>query len=155
MLAIRMQRTGRKGQAMFRVVVQNSRQTPSSGRVVAQLGNYNPHSKVANLDKEKVSFYLEHGAQPSDRTARLFQKEGVKLPSWVTLSADGSRATRKPEKLRKNNPAEAPVEEPKTEAAVASDEAPAEEVTLEPAETAEVAADKPEAEATPSEEPKA
>jgi hypothetical protein len=36
MLAIRMQRTGRKGHAMFRVVVQDSRLTPSSGRVVAK-----------------------------------------------------------------------------------------------------------------------
>ena len=44
MLAIRMQRTGRKGHAMFRVVVQESRLTPTSGRVVAMLGSYDPHS---------------------------------------------------------------------------------------------------------------
>lgn len=129
MLAIRMQRTGRKGQAMFRVVVQNSRQTPTSGRVVAQLGNVNPHTKEAKLDKEKVEFYLSHGAQPSDRAARLFKNEGIKLPDWVTISADGDRKTRNPEKLRKNQPA-APVEaEAKTEAETP---APAEEVTEAP-----------------------
>ena len=52
MLAIRMQRTGRKGHAMFRMVVQDSRQTPTSGRVVATLGSYDPHTKTSTLNKE-------------------------------------------------------------------------------------------------------
>ena len=83
MLVIRMQRTGRKGHAQFRVVVQDSRRTPTSGRVVARLGSYDPHTKTATLDKEKAGYYLEHGAQPSDRVARLLKSEGVKLPDWV------------------------------------------------------------------------
>ncbi len=74
MLAIRMQRTGRKGHAMFRVVVQDSRQTPTSGKVVARLGSYDPHAKTVVLDKEKAAFYLEHGAQPSGRAVRLLEE---------------------------------------------------------------------------------
>jgi len=111
MLAIRMQRTGRKGHAMFRVVVQESRLTPTSGKVVAQLGSYDPHAKVATLDKEKASFYLTNGAQPSDRVVRLLQSEGVKLPTWVSVSEAKTGKLRNPEKLRKNQPKEeAPVE---------------------------------------------
>lgn len=106
MLTIRMQRTGRKGHAMFRVVVQDARLTPTSGKVVAQLGSYDPHAKVATLDKEKAAFYLGHGAQPSDRAARLLQGEGVALPKWVKLSANKAGALRNPEKLRKNQPKE-------------------------------------------------
>lgn len=138
MLAIRMQRTGRKGHAQFRVVVQDSRRTPSSGKVVASVGSYNPHAKVATIDKEKVSFYLEHGAQPSDRVARLLKSEGVKLPSWVKLEDNKERAIRNPEKLRKNRPAEPVQEVPAEEPAV---EAPA----------VEEAAEAPEAEPTPTE----
>jgi small subunit ribosomal protein S16 len=121
MLAIRMQRTGRKGHAMFRVVVQESRLTPTSGKVVANLGSYDPHGKVAILDKEKAAFYLEHGAQPSDRAARLLQSEGVKLPEWVSLSESKEGKIRNPEKLRKNQPK---VKQPdvKREAAPASAE---------------------------------
>ncbi len=104
MLSIRMQRTGRKGHAMFRVVVQEARLTPTSGRVVATLGSYDPHVKQAALAKDKVTFYLDHGAQPSDRVARLLQKEGVKLPKWVKLEANKQRTLRSPEKLRKNQP---------------------------------------------------
>jgi small subunit ribosomal protein S16 len=122
MLAIRMQRTGRKGHAMFRLVVQESRLTPTSGKVVVTLGSYDPHAKVATIDKEKASYYLSNGAQPSDRAARLLRTEGVELPSWVkTPSADKKRVVRNTEKLRKNQPK---VEAPAAEEAVA--EAPAE-----------------------------
>lgn len=141
MLAIRMQRTGRKGHAMFRVVVQDSRRTPSSGKFVALLGSYDPHAKVVTLKKDRAQFYLEHGAQPSDRVVRLFEQEGVKLPNWVQRSAVKKGAIRNPEKLRKNRPAEE----------VAA-EAPAEEAT---AEVTEQAADAPAAETENVSEPEA
>jgi small subunit ribosomal protein S16 len=137
MLVIRMQRTGRKGHAMFRVVVQDSRRTPSSGKIVAQLGSYDPHSKAVRIDKDKVSFYLEHGAQPSDRVARMLKAEGVKLPKWVAVEGDKERAIRNPEKRRSTSPAEPETEAPAEETAeapaaetaeVAEAEAPAEEV---------------------------
>ncbi len=126
MLSIRMQRTGRKGHAMFRVVVQDSRLTPTSGKVVAQLGSYDPHSKVVTVDVEKANFYLNNGAQPSDRAALLLQKEGVKLPTWVSLGSSKSRGVRNPDKLRKNRPAEETTVETDTSAAESQAEETAE-----------------------------
>jgi small subunit ribosomal protein S16 len=120
MLSIRMQRTGRKGHAMFRVVVQESRLTPTSGKVVALLGSYDPHAKVATLDKEKATFYLNNGAQPSDRTVRLLQSEGIKMPDWVKVSEGKAGKLRNPEKLRRNQPKE---EKPAEEAAPAAEKA--------------------------------
>src|ERR1700755_2953844 len=104
MLAIRMQRTGRKGHAMFRVVVQDSRITPTSGKVVAMLGSYDPHAKTTSLDKEKAAAFLKNGAQPSERVAFLLKSEGVKLPSWVEVDTKKAGKLRNPEKLRKNQP---------------------------------------------------
>ncbi len=142
MLAIRLQRTGRKGHAMFRMVVQDSRRTPTSGRFVALLGSYDPHSKTLSIDKDKAAGYLKNGARPSDRVAHLLKEDGVKLPSWVVLESNKKGALRNAEKLRKNQPKEEkPAEEPATEA----EEAPAEEVAV-----AEEAA--PEAAAEASEE---
>ncbi len=110
MLAIRMQRMGRKGHPTYRVVVQDSRWTPSSGKFVAMLGSYDPHTKQNSLVKDKAELYLKNGAQPSDRVAKLFSSEGIKLPKWVKVSADKKREIRNPDKLRKNRPAEeAPV----------------------------------------------
>lgn len=129
MLVIRLQRTGRKGHATFRVVVQDSRRTPTSGKIVAQVGTYDPHTKVSTLNKERAEHYLTHGAQPSERVARLLAAEGVTLPSWVKASVDKAGKIRKPEKLRRNQPKEEPVEAPAEEAteaeATAEPEAPA------------------------------
>lgn len=106
MLVIRMQRTGRKGHAQFRIVVQDSRRTPTSGKVVARLGSFDPHSKQTTLDKEKAQFYLEHGAQPSPRVVRLLQSEKVKLPVWVEASDKKTKSIKNLEKLRRNRSAE-------------------------------------------------
>lgn len=122
MLAIRMQRTGRSGHAQFRVVVQDSRFSPTSGRVVEYLGSYNPHTKATTLDKEKAQTYLSNGAQPSERVAKLLETEGVKLPKWVAKPDKKERQIRNAEKLRRNRPAE---ESPA--------EATSEEATQEPA----------------------
>lgn len=122
-----MQRTGRSGHAMFRVVVQDSRRTPTSGKIVAQLGSYDPHAKTVILNKERALFYLEHGAQPSDRVVHILKAEGVKLPSWVREATKQERSTRNPDKRRSTAPPK-PVEEVEVPAEVepAVDEAPAE-----------------------------
>jgi small subunit ribosomal protein S16 len=127
MLAIRMQRTGRKGLSHFRVVVQDSQFSPSSGRVVAQVGHYNPHNKETVIDKDTIEKYLKNGAQPSPRVVKLLQSQKISLPDWVEKpDTDKKRPTKNPEKLRKNQPKEeAPVEETGNEAPEA-EEKPAE-----------------------------
>lgn len=121
MLAIRLQRLGRKAAPVYRVAVQEAQRHPSSGRVVAYVGAYNPHTKEVNVDTEKAEFYLKNGAQPSPRVVRLFEEAKVNLPAWVkSTRTDKAGKLRNPEKLRKNQPkeeapaAEAPAEE-KTE----------------------------------------
>lgn len=139
MLVIRMQRVGRKKLAHYRVVVQDSRTAPSSGRVIAQLGSHDPHAKTTKLNKEDAQRYLDNGAQPSERVAKMLKREGVKLPDWVKISEKSEKATKNPDKLRKNQPAEEVKEE------AAPEEAPAEQ---EPAaeEKEQAAEEKPEAE---------
>ncbi len=128
MLVIRLQRTGRSGHAMFRVVVQDSRKSPTSGKVIALVGNYDPHAKKINLKKEKIEQYLANGAQPSNKVIYLLEKEGVKLPEWVEKSLNKERSVRNPEKRRSTTPKEEVVSEPANEEAVAqaATEAPAE-----------------------------
>ncbi len=126
MLAIRLQRTGRSGHAQYRMIVQDSRRTPTSGNIVTALGSYDPHAKTLILDKEKATTFLNNGAQPSPRVAVLLASEGIKMPSWVKSAVKKERTTKRPEQLRSNQPA-APVEEVDPEAEVA---APAAEETI-------------------------
>ncbi len=149
MLAIRMQRTGRKGHAMFRVIAQDSRFSPVSGRVVASLGHYDPHAKTITLDKEKIENYLKNGAQPSPRVARLLKSEGVTLPSWVVIEEKKAGKVRNADKRRSTRPAEAEAPEEVAAEKPASEEAPvAETETTEPTETPadEVVTEEPAAE---------
>lgn len=112
MLAIRLQRLGRAGYPTYRLAVQESQRHPSSGRVVAYVGSYNPHTKTATVQVEAAQKYLDNGAQPTPRVAKLLKDAGVQLPSWVkTVSADKQKSVRNPEKLRKNQPKEAPAAE--------------------------------------------
>lgn len=116
MLAIRLQRLGRKGYPTYRLAVQEAQRHPSSGRVVAYVGSYNPHTKTANIDSDKVAKYLTNGAQPTPRVVRILKDQKIKLPSWVKVPADKNRDIKHAEKLRKNQPAkEAPVEKPAVE----------------------------------------
>lgn len=166
MLVIRMQRVGRSGHAQFRVVAQDSRFHPSSGRVVAYLGSYNPHTKEAAFQKEKIEEYLSKGAQPSERLVKLLLREGFKLPKWVAEPVQKQKSTRNPEKLSKEQPAQAAVSEEQPAAAAEEPQAPSENEreeavpAAEPAEdTASPAAEEPsiepEPENTETEEPAA
>ncbi len=105
MLAIRLQRVGRKGHAMYRLVVQESQRHPLSGRVIAFVGTYDPHTKDAKIQVQTAQKYLDNGAQPSPRVVKLLTDAGVKIPDWVVrFDAKKSKAIRKTDKLRKNQP---------------------------------------------------
>ena len=126
MLAIRMQRNGRSHYPTYRIVVQEAQRHPLSGRIVAEVGNYNPQTKALTLDKEAVEKYLKNGAQPSSRVAFILKKNGVKLPKWYKEAPKKTKTAKHADKLRKNQPKEAPVEEAPVEAEAPA-EAPAEE----------------------------
>ena len=130
MLAIRLQRLGRKAYPVYRLAVQESQRHPSSGRVVAYVGSYNPHTKDANVNVEQAQKYLDNGAQPTPRVVKLLKEAGVKLPSWVKeFDANKSKTVKSAEKLRKNQPKEEPVAEVAEEAPAetSATEAPAKE----------------------------
>ena len=80
---IRLARTGAKKQPHYRVVV-IEKDRARDGRFVEIVGHYNPRTNPAEivLKRERIEYWLRHGAQPSD-TVRSFlrpQKEAPKSP---------------------------------------------------------------------------
>ena len=104
MLAIRLQRVGRKGHAMYRVAVQEARRHPSSGAVIAYVGSFDPHTKEAKIQVEAAQKYLDNGAQPTPRVVKLLKNAGVSMPKWVKDHTEKVSAIRHADKLRKNQP---------------------------------------------------
>lgn len=129
MLAIRLQRNGRTHNPVYRIIVQEAQRHPLSGRVVAEVGHFNPETKEVTLDTEKVKFYLEHGAQPSSRVIRILKAEKIALPKWVKDPLEKHAKAKHADKLRKNQPKEEAPAAETAEATEANEQAPTAEDT--------------------------
>lgn len=84
-LKIRLARGGAKKRPFYRIVVADSRM-PRDGRFIEKLGTYNPllprdREDRVQFDKERIQFWMERGAKPTDRVARfLGQAEIIPMP---------------------------------------------------------------------------
>ncbi len=67
MLTIRLQRTGRKHEPTFRVVLTDSKNGPKSGKYLKILGSYDSRidNKPSQMDTEAIKHWISKGAQPS------------------------------------------------------------------------------------------
>jgi small subunit ribosomal protein S16 len=67
MLTIRLQRTGRKHEPTFRVVLTDSKNGPKSGKYLKNLGWYDTRikNKVEQMDTEQVKYWMSKGAKLS------------------------------------------------------------------------------------------
>ncbi|HEX3082248.1 MAG TPA: 30S ribosomal protein S16 [Candidatus Saccharimonadia bacterium] len=119
MLVIRLARTGRAKYPTYRIVAAESARA-ATGKFVAVLGHYNPHTKELVMNREQISGYLTNGAQPSNTVVRLLMREKVELPKWVQLKTKAAKPVETPaEPEAKAETAEAPAP------AEAAEEAPA------------------------------
>jgi small subunit ribosomal protein S16 len=77
---LRLKRMGRKNRAFFRLSAIDSR-SPRDGRVVEELGHYDPRQKdqakqfIARLDR--CRHWLDIGAIPSETVSSLLKKSGI------------------------------------------------------------------------------
>lgn len=71
---IRLARHGAKKNPYYRVVVADAR-APRDGRIVEEVGRYNPCVKPAfiKLDLEKIDGWIKNGAQPTETVDRLLK----------------------------------------------------------------------------------
>lgn len=66
MLKIRLQRTGRKNNSAFRVVLTDSKNSAKSGRFKEVLGSYNLKSGEVFFKADRITYWIGCGAQTSD-----------------------------------------------------------------------------------------
>jgi small subunit ribosomal protein S16 len=79
-VAIRMKRMGRTHREFYRICA-TDRRSPRDGRVIEELGTYDPHVSETDarctLNAERVDYWLSVGAQPSDAVRVLIKKYGT------------------------------------------------------------------------------
>src|SRR6056297_3124912 len=81
-MKIRLARGGSKKRPFYRIVAADSRM-PRDGRFIEKLGTYNPllpkdSEDRVKMDVERIQHWLEKGAQPTDRIARMLEAAGVR-----------------------------------------------------------------------------
>lgn len=74
MLMIRLARFGARKQPYYRVVV-IEKDRARNGRSIEVVGTYNPRTNPASvlLKKDRIEHWTNHGAQLSDRVAKLLK----------------------------------------------------------------------------------
>lgn len=78
---LRMARTGRRHRPFFRINAIESKK-PQGGQILEKLGHYDPIEKDPDkkivLNLERVKYWLDKGAIPSDTVSEILLKQGIK-----------------------------------------------------------------------------
>lgn len=150
MLKIRMSRGGAKKRPVYKIVIADSRK-PRDGRFIEKVGFFNPllpkdKKERLNLDVDRIKYWLEKGAKPSDRIARFLGEANIipkpaqrnnpnkakpkkKAQERLAAAEEAKKAAEEAVKAEAEKPAEptpAPANEAPTEE-TKSEEKPAEE----------------------------
>ena len=83
---LRLKRMGRKKRPFYRLVAIDSRKR-TDGLEVERLGGYNPIEKDFSykMNEERILYWLDQGAQPSDTVSGLFKRSGLSY-KWDLMS---------------------------------------------------------------------
>jgi small subunit ribosomal protein S16 len=126
---IRMTRIGRRHRPFFRINAIESR-VPRDGRILEKLGHYDPiekdPAKQIVLNNERVRYWLDNGAIPSDTVSQILMREGIKTKYAEVKNARRAKARaiatskgklfNKAQKIAAQKEAEAAEEKAKAEA---------------------------------------
>ncbi|MHC4747556.1 MAG: 30S ribosomal protein S16, partial [Planctomycetota bacterium] len=78
---LRMTRIGRRHRPFFRINAIDSR-APRDGKILEKLGHYDPIEKDKDkqivLNLERVQYWLDKGAIPSDTVSQILLRLGIK-----------------------------------------------------------------------------
>ncbi|HOV22370.1 MAG TPA: 30S ribosomal protein S16 [Candidatus Ratteibacteria bacterium] len=83
-IRIRLVRTGKKNKAFFRIVAVD-RKKDGRGDVKEILGHYDPlgDPEIVEIKEERISYWFEKGAIPTQTVKSLCKKKGIFIPPNV------------------------------------------------------------------------
>jgi small subunit ribosomal protein S16 len=91
---------GKKKQPIYKVVAADAR-SPRDGKFLEAVGIYNPLTNPHTIDlkEDRINYWLDNGAQPTDTVKSLFNQTGINLKRDI---AKRKLPTEKAEALLKN-----------------------------------------------------
>jgi len=85
MLSIRFSRKGKKKYPVYRIIITERSKDPF-GDYIETFGTYNPHTKEAKIDVERIKYWLERGAQATATVHNLLVTKGIVKADKVRAS---------------------------------------------------------------------
>ncbi|NTV45924.1 MAG: 30S ribosomal protein S16 [Chlorobiales bacterium] len=84
MVKIRLRKIGRRKLPIYQIVATDSKM-PRDGKFLEVLGRYEPSKKPHQilLNKERVSYWLRVGAQPTDTARNLIKSTGLLFETYM------------------------------------------------------------------------
>jgi small subunit ribosomal protein S16 len=77
MLTIRLHRIGKTNQPTFKIVVVDKRTSAAAGKFREEVGSINRVAKQVKLNKEKITYWISKGAQPSPTVNNILVSEKI------------------------------------------------------------------------------
>ncbi|MEP0943300.1 MAG: 30S ribosomal protein S16 [Rhizobiaceae bacterium] len=132
---IRLARGGSKKRPFYRIVAADTR-APRDGRFIEKLGTYNPllakdSGERVTMNKDRVQYWLDQGAQPTDRVLRFLDAEGMMKREARNNPNKAKPGRKAQERLDEKAQKEEDAKQAAADAAAAAAEAPAEEAAAE------------------------
>lgn len=131
MLMIKLSKVGKINKKVFRLIISEKSRDPF-GRVLENLGSYNPYTKELDSKDDRIKYWLEKGAQMTATVNNLLVSKNIITGEKVVASKPGKKSEKRLEQVKskeekaKSKNEEAPVTK--------SEEAPVTESTEEPVE---------------------
>jgi small subunit ribosomal protein S16 len=173
---IRLKRMGKIRTPFYRIVIADSR-TKRDGRVIEEIGTYNPKTEPSTIkvESERAQYWLGVGAQPTEAVAAILKLTGdiggqasLKDPEPKADKAElfdaalkeihaEPKAAKKPAQKKAEQAAKADdaADEPKAEKKPKAEKAKADEPKADDAKADDAKAEEPKADDAKAEEPKA
>ena len=82
---LRLRRMGKKKQPIYKVVAADAR-SPRDGKFLEAVGIYNPLTNPHTIDlkEDRINYWLDNGAQPTDTVKSLLNQKGINLKRDMT-----------------------------------------------------------------------
>lgn len=97
---IRLARHGAKKKPFYWIVAAHSR-SPRDGKFLEKLGTFNPllsddHAEKLVMKKDRAEYWLNSGAQPTEKALLLLKKAAIQVPTKIIEKAAKAPQVAKP-----------------------------------------------------------
>lgn len=94
---MRLQRTGRKNEPSFRVVLGEHTNSAQSGKFIEVLGSYDPKAGKVDVKSDRIKYWLGKGAQASGTVHNLLVDKGIVEGKKINVMPKRTKQVKKEE----------------------------------------------------------